>query len=125
MDNVLGLYPSNLTTEFLVFEQVFKTSNLHRFALVKRDDDVCILDGGEPMSDDNRSATLAGTIKRCLDNGLALHVQSRGGFVQEKNLGVSHQSSGDGDALLLPSAELGALCTNVGSVTLVECIIIP
>lgn len=37
---------------------------------------------------------------------LALGVQSRGGLIQEQDLGVADDRSGDGDALLLATGQL-------------------
>ena len=48
----------------------------------------------------------------------ALCVQSRSGFIQEKDLGVPHESSGNGNALLLSSRQLGASGPNIGVITL-------
>ena len=51
-------------------------------------------------------------IQSSLHDGFALRVQGGRGFVEQKNLGVFHQSAGDGDALFLAAAQLGAPLTN-------------
>lgn len=49
---------------------------------------------------------------------LAVCVQSRGGLIQQEDLGVSDNGSGDGDSLLLSSGELGALRAHLGLILL-------
>ena len=70
------------------------------------------------MGNHNTCTPLPSPVQCILDNFLALCVQSGGGFVQEEDLWVSHQGTGDADALLLSPTQLGALCTDVGIVTL-------
>ena len=70
------------------------------------------------MGNDNGGAALPCSVQSILNNLLALRVQGRGGLVQEEDLGVPHQSPGDGDALLLSPAELRAPFPHVGAVAL-------
>ena len=67
---------------------------------------VRVVDGGQPVSDDDTGAPLPGFVQSFLDHLLTLSVQGRGGLVKEEDLGVPDQRSGDGDALLLPAAQL-------------------
>ena len=57
-------------------------------------------------------------IQSSLHDGFALRVQGGCGFVEQKNLGVFHQSAGDGDALFLAAAHLGAPLAHQGLVFL-------
>ena len=57
-------------------------------------------------------ASLAYLIESFLDDGFALCIQSRRGFIQEKDLRISNESSGDGDnvvsdprSVVLPSRQ--------------------
>lgn len=51
---------------------------------------------------------------------LALGVQGGGGLVEEQDLGVTDDGSGDGNALLLTTGQLRTLAANVGVVFLKE-----
>ena len=74
---------------------------------------VCILDGGESVGDHDGGTTLARVVQCRLHDGFALRVQGRGGFVQQQDLGVPHQSTGYGNPLLLPSTHLRAPLSHV------------
>ena len=65
-------------------------------------DAVGVVDGGETVSDDDTGPALPGLVQSILHYPLTLCVQGRGGLVQEEDFGVPHESSGNGDALLLP-----------------------
>ena len=78
---------------------------------------VRVVDGGQPVSNDDTGAALPGFVQSLLDHLLTLSVQGRGGFIKEEDLGVPDQRSGDGDALLLPPAQLRPF-TDVGAVAL-------
>ena len=58
---------------------------------------------GLPVSDDKGGPTLPGLVQSLLHYPLTLCVQGRGGLIQEEDFGVPHESSGNGDALLLPA----------------------
>ena len=61
------------------------------------------------MGDDDASATFHSTIKRLLNYLLALLVQSGRRFVQDENLRVLNEGTGNGHSLLLSTRELRAL----------------
>ena len=82
-------------------------------AVFKDDDAVGVADGGQAMSHDDSGASLTRFVQRLLHHRLALGVQRRRGFVQQEDLGIAHQGSGDGDALLLATAELGAALSDL------------
>ena len=83
-------------------KQLLVCPNLSHFARFYHDDAVGVVDGGEAVSDDDTGPALPGLVQSLLHYLLALCVQGRGGLVQEEDFGVPHESSGDGDALLLP-----------------------
>lgn len=60
------------------------------------------------------------TLRECLVRRhlFTLGVQGRGGFIQQQDLGVSHNRPGDGDALLLSSGQLGTLGAHLSLVFL-------
>ena len=78
---------------------------------------VRVVDGGQSVSDDDGGTALPGFVQSLLDHLLTLSVQGRGGLVKEEDLGVPDQRTGDGDALLLPPAQLGPLAY-IGAVAL-------
>ena len=86
--------------------------------ILQDDNLVGILNGGESMGNDDGGAALPGLVQCLLHYLLTLCVQGRGGLVQEKDPGVSHQSPGNGDALLLSSTQLSPLGSNISVVTL-------
>ena len=87
---------------------------LNDLTLAHDNDLVCVPDGGETMRDDNH-----GLLRR-LDQGvecllhlmLALSVQGARSFVQQDDLGSSHEGPGDCNALLLPTRETHAALTH-------------
>ncbi len=71
-----------------------------------------------PVSNDDGGPAFPCPVQSLLDNLLTLRVQGRGGLVQEEDLGVPHQSTGDGNPLLLSSAQLGTLATDICTIAL-------
>ena len=53
------------------------------------------LDGREAMSNDDRSATLASVIEGLLDDLFRLGVERRGGLVEQEDLGVADECTGN------------------------------
>lgn len=49
-----------------------------------------------------------------LNHRFTLRVQRWGGLVQQEDLGVANQGPGDGDSLLLSTAQLGSSLSNQG-----------
>ena len=76
------------------------------------DSNLVSLDGGESVGNDDAGPTFPGLVQSLLNYLLTLCVQSRGGFVQEEDLGVPHQSTGNGNSL---PRQLGSLTTHIGA----------
>ena len=57
-----------------------------------------VLDRAEPVGDDDAGAAFLRLVQSVLHHLLRLRVQRRGGLVQQKDLGLADQGSGDGDA---------------------------
>lgn len=70
-------------------------------ALIKHVDHIGLLDRAESMRDGDRRAATSSGVQRSLDHFLRFRVESRGGFVEEKDFGITKESAGDGYALLL------------------------
>ena len=94
------------------------SARLHHPSIVDDSYLVSCLDGGESVGDDDAGLTFPGLVQSLLNYLLTLCVQSRGGFVQEEDLGVPHKSTGNGNSLLLSPRQLGSLTTYIGAVAL-------
>ena len=79
---------------------------------------VGVVDGRETMSNDNARSTLPRPVQGLLHYLLTLRVQSRGGLVQEEELWVSDQGTGNGNPLLLSARQLRSFAPHVGVVSL-------
>ena len=109
---------------------IVKTFLLHQFsvralfcylAIFNRCNDICCLNGGEPMSDHNRGSALSCMIQSRLYNGFTLCIQGGGGFIQEEDFGVSHQCTSYSNALFLASTQLGTTLSYQGIVAIRKC----
>ena len=94
------------------------SAHLYGTTTTDHNNTVSIVDGGEAVGNDNGGATFPGLVQSFLDYLLTLRVQGRGGFIEEKDLGVTDQSPSNGNSLLLSSTQLGALGSNIGIVAL-------
>ncbi len=61
--------------------------------------------GGEPVSDDKRSAPSHQGFQRFLNQPFALRIQRAGGFVENEDGGILQDRARDGDALTLATGE--------------------
>lgn len=87
----------------LLLQQLHMTALLQKLALTKHKNDICILHRRQPMSNHNHGAPLAGALKRRLHELLALRVERACGLVQEQDVWLADQGTGNGNALLLAS----------------------
>ena len=77
---------------------------------------VGILDGREPVGDGDGGACLHKPVEGFLHQSLALGVEGGSGLVEDKNVGVLEDGTGDADALALSAGEFAAAVTHVGVV---------
>ena len=98
--------------------EVSMCSRLYHLTLMNHSYDVRVIDGRETVSDDNGCSTLPCFIESFLDDFLALRIEGRGGLIEKEDLGVSDESSCNGDSLLLSTAQLGTLATNISGIAL-------
>ena len=75
-------------------------------------DAVALLDGTETVRNRDRCTALGCAIQCVLNNSFTIAVEGRCGLIKEKNGRVTEQSTGDGDALFLSTAELTTLATD-------------
>ena len=109
-----------LVVHSLLLEQFGVGSLLDDLSAAYHGNGVRVVDGGETVSDDNARPSLPCLVQGLLDYLLALSVQGRGGLVQEQDPGVSDESTGNGDSLLLSPRQLGSLAAHVSIVALSE-----
>ena len=95
------------------------SARLDNLALLHEVDLVALLYTAETVRDRDRGTTLGRSIQRVLNDSFTVAVEGRGGFIKEQNSGVTEQSTGDGDTLLLTAAELATLATNLSIETTV------
>ena len=85
---------------------------LHDAPAVEAVDDLSVFDGGESVRDHDGRAPLTRLVQRVLHHRLALGVERRRRFVEQKDLGVSNQCARNGDALLLSARQLRTSLAN-------------
>ena len=107
-----------LIVETLLFHQFTMRSRLNDLPTRDHSNAIGFVNGGEAVSNDNACSSLPGLVQGLLHNLLTLSVQGRGGFIQQQDLGISDKSSGNSNALLLPSTELGPFRAYVGVISL-------
>jgi len=84
---------------------------LNYLSLVNDEEPFAISDGTKSVSNNDRSPPLHGSVESLLHDFLTLLVEGTRGLVEDQDLGVLNQCSGDGDALLLATRKLGSFET--------------
>ena len=93
-------------------------SHLCHFSIGNHSDAVGIVNGGEAVSYDDARPSFPCPVQSFLDNLLTLRIEGRGGFIQEKDLWIPNESSGNGDSLFLSPTELSSFSSNISIITL-------
>src|SRR5690606_578351 len=83
-------------------------------------DDVSVANGGQPMRDNERGATLRRAVECRLHGPLAHGVESARGLVEQQHGRILEQHARDRDALLLTAAEAIAALANDRLVAILE-----
>lgn len=91
--------------------ELLESTILDNLSLVHDHDPVALLDSGHAMCDDDRCATLHGTVQGLLHNLLTLFIESRSCLVQDEDLRVFDESASDSHSLLLSTGKLRAFET--------------
>src|SRR5579884_1937204 len=81
-------------------------SLLDNMTFLQHEDLVGMLNGRQPMSNDNGRATAHRTIQCRLDLGFGNIVQRSGRFVEQQDTRIAHDGASDGDALALSGGKL-------------------
>lgn len=79
-------------------------TNFHNPSLTKDKDDICILHGCKSMRDDDNGSPPSSALKGVLHEFLGLGVEAGRCLVEEEDLWVTDECSGDADALFLTTA---------------------
>merc|ERR1711990_155514 len=90
----LGIHSSSV-------DELLVSPALNYLSLLDHIDLVSTGNCGQPVCDGDRCPTHLSLIQRLLHHLLALHVQGRGGFIQQEDLGVPDQNPGNCNPLLL------------------------
>lgn len=86
----------------LVLEVVEVTLFLD-LAFLENEDLAALLNGTHPVRNDDRRSVCHRLLDSLLNFLLGSFIQSRGGFVQEQDLRLANQGTGNCDSLLLPA----------------------
>ena len=112
-DGVAGV---ELVVPALLGDQLVVAAPLDDPALFQDHDAVGVLDGGEPVGDDEGGPPGHQGVHARLDQGLGPGVDGAGGLVQDQHRRVGHRRPGDGQQLPLALAEVGAVAGEQGVV---------
>ena len=116
IDDGRGLHELAVTA--LALKELGVGAGLHDAALLDNGDEVGRGNGGEPMGNDQSRAPGEDGEERLADEGFALGVEGTGGFVEDKDVGLGEDGTGNADALPLSATEEGAPVADRGVVAL-------
>ena len=92
----------------------------HHAAASQHNDMIGCRYGAEPMGDDDHRATANNLAHVGLDDQLAFIVECTGSLVKDQNARLSRQCPGNGNPLLLPTAEFKPPLANFGVISASE-----
>ncbi len=95
-------------------------SQLHHLSVLDSYNAVCVIHSRQPVCDNDSGPSSTSLVKGFLHYFLTLRVQGGGSIIKQQYCGVPHQSTGDGNALLLASAKLCSPFANTCIVALCE-----
>lgn len=99
-------------------QQLLVCAMLLDSAILKHHYQVCVLDGGQPVSDHDAGAAFSGFVQGFLDNLFTFRVQSRGSFIQKQDARLPNKGASYGNALFLATRELSSFVPYSGVVFL-------
>ena len=94
--------PSFFALEFL--EPAF----FHQLSTFEHEDPGALLNGAQSVSDHDRGPVVHHIIESLLHLSLGLFVESGGRFIEDQNLGLADNRSGDCDSLLLTAGKFAS-----------------
>lgn len=98
--------------------QLLVRTLLDDLALAEQDDVVGLLDGSKAMGDDDGCASLACAIKSGLYDLFATDIDGGSGLVEDEDLGLLDDGTGDGKTLALTATELDTSITYFSLISL-------
>ena len=75
-------------------EQLLMVALFHDFTMGQQDDVVCMLNGGQTVSNDEHGANVLHLLQRVLDENFRFGVDVGGGFVQDHHAGFMDDGTG-------------------------------
>ena len=105
---VLVLQLVELPVDAAMGQQLLVRADLADLALVHHDDLVGALNGAEAVGDHDRGAAFDHAGQRVAHAEFGFGVDARGGFVEDEDLGIVRQRSGERDELLLAGRQRAA-----------------
>ena len=105
---LLGHAGVKLVIPALLGDQVVVVPSFDDPALLKDHDRVGVLDGREPVGDDEDRPVVHEAVHALLDKGFGPGVDAAGRLVQYHDRRIGHRAPGDGDQLALALGELAA-----------------
>ena len=82
-------------------------------ALGHDDNVVGFTNGSELVGDNNGGSALGGTVESFLDDAFGVRIQRAGSLVEEEDLGLGDDGSGNGHTLLLPTGQEASTLANI------------
>ena len=87
-------------------------------AVLKHDDFVGLEHRTDALGHHKTGATAHDLFQGILNAGFRFHIHRAGRVIQDQNAGTQDEGPGNGDALLLPTRQVGAAFLHVGIVAL-------
>jgi hypothetical protein len=108
------LQPRQLPINAPLGHQLGMPADLDHLAGLKNINHIRALHGTQAMRNSNRGAALGGLIQGGLYNLLGRRVQRGRGLVEQQDLGIAQEGSGNRQTLALAAGKQGALCADEG-----------
>src|SRR5699024_11156355 len=89
-------------------------------AVLQDDDPVGVLDGADPLGDNQLGGIRDFLQEGLADHGVGVGIDGGGGVVENENLGLFQQGPGDTQPLPLAAGDVGAALLDVGVVAVGE-----
>jgi hypothetical protein len=106
------LQPMKASVDSVSQEELLMMSRFSNLTFVKHEDLIAVLDGAEPMGNDDCCSTAKEFSKRLLKQHFSVRIDVSGRFIENEDRWIMCQSTSKGQELLLASAQAAASFTN-------------
>ena len=108
MSDELSLHEFFILSVFV--DEFLMGSHFDDFSFIEKEDDVCVFDGAQSVSDDERGDFFVfdDVVDGLLDFVFAFGVECAGGFVENEDFAVFHERPRDRDSLFLAARNFRA-----------------